>query len=275
MDDHSDAIEKAARLLSSAGGLLITAGAGIGVDSGLPDFRGADGFWNAYPALAKAKLNFAEIASPHAFRTDPELAWGFYGHRLRLYRDTRPHEGFHILLELAARLPQGAFVFTSNVDGQFQKAGFPEHGVSECHGSIHYLQCLKPCQPLIWPADDLRPEVDEATCRWSSSLPQCPHCGSLARPNILMFGDWDWIEQRSYAQQKRLEVWRQNVEHLVVVELGAGVDIPSARRFGEETAAPLIRINPLTASVKRSQDIAIPMGALDGLRRIDAILRER
>ena len=252
---------------------MITAGAGIGVDSGLPDFRGPGGFWKAYPALAKAKLNFEEIASPHAFRTDPELAWGFYGHRLRLYRDTRPHEGFRILLEFAARLPQGAFVFTSNVDGQFQKAGFPEHGVSECHGSIHYLQCLKPCQSLIWPADDLRPEVDEAICRLSSPLPQCPRCGSLARPNILMFGDWDWIEQRSCVQQKRLEAWLRNVDRLVVVELGAGVDIPSARRFGEATAAPLIRINPLAASVRRSQDIAIPMGALDGLRRINAILR--
>lgn len=98
--------------LNEADGLLITAGAGMGVDSGLPDFRGNEGFWQAYPALGQQKIPFTEIANGQAFLENPEQAWGFYGHRLNLYRKTVPHAGFGILQALAANLPNGAFVFT-------------------------------------------------------------------------------------------------------------------------------------------------------------------
>src|SRR5262250_1763780 len=109
------ALERAARLIAEAEGLVIAAGAGMGVDSGLPDFRGSQGFWNAYPALGTREIGFTAIASPPTFRTEPRLAWGFYGHRLQLYRETVPHAGFALLKDWAARRPQGAFVFTSNV----------------------------------------------------------------------------------------------------------------------------------------------------------------
>ena len=112
-------------MLRSAQALLIGAGAGMGVDSGLPDFRGTQGFWKAYPAYAKLGLDFASMANTQWFQKDPEFAWGFYGHRLGLYRTTVPHAGFGLLRAWASRMKHGAFVFTSNVDGQFQRAGFP------------------------------------------------------------------------------------------------------------------------------------------------------
>ena len=65
------AAEHAAALLEQADALIVAAGAGMGVDSGLPDFRGNEGFWRAYPALAQARLDFASIASPAAFRSAP------------------------------------------------------------------------------------------------------------------------------------------------------------------------------------------------------------
>ncbi len=77
--------------LSCADSLLLAAGAGIGVDSGLPDFRGPQGFWRAYPGLKKSGLRFEQIANPEHFHSDPTLGWGFYGHRLKLYRETQPH----------------------------------------------------------------------------------------------------------------------------------------------------------------------------------------
>ena len=79
--------------------LLIGAGAGMGVDSGLPDFRGNEGFWEAYPPFAKLGLSFMELANPGWFESDPALAWGFYGHRLESYRRTVPHRGFEVLRE--------------------------------------------------------------------------------------------------------------------------------------------------------------------------------
>ena len=115
---------KARDAIDAADAILITAGAGMGVDSGLPDFRGTKGFWNAYPPMKKSGLEFVDIANPKWFLTDPELAWGFYGHRLQLYRDTTPHKGFSLLKDLVQAKNNNYFIYTSNVDGQFQKAGF-------------------------------------------------------------------------------------------------------------------------------------------------------
>ena len=80
--------------LKSSECLLVAAGAGIGVDSGLPDFRGTEGFWRAYPPLANLGIRFEEMANPRWFYDNPSLAWGFYGHRLQKYKTTIPHEAF-------------------------------------------------------------------------------------------------------------------------------------------------------------------------------------
>jgi NAD-dependent SIR2 family protein deacetylase len=274
-----EALETAAQLLSDAESLLICAGAGMGVDSGLPDFRGTQGFWQAYPALRASGIDFHEIANPAAFDADPLLAWGFYGHRLQLYRDTVPHAGFAILRDLAAGMPGGAFVFTSNVDGQFQRAGFDEEQVVECHGSIHHLQCTLPCSNATWPADGVAPLVDVTACRLRSPLPRCPRCGAPARPNILMFNDGAWIAARTEAQFERLRRWRQAADKLanklVVIELGAGVDIPSVRRMSEQQGVPIVRINPRAAQLGRYPGVAISLTALTALRSLQGLINRK
>jgi NAD-dependent SIR2 family protein deacetylase len=268
--------QKAAKLIAEADGLLITAGAGMGVDSGLPDFRGNAGFWKAYPALGQAGIEFTKIANPAAFAREPRLAWGFYGHRLALYRRTVPHAGFDLLQQMAAQLRHGAFVITSNVDGQFQKAGFNPAQVLEIHGSIHHLQCAGPCGDTIWSAETLMVEIDEVDCQWTApELPTCPRCGSLARPNILMFGDWDWIADRQHQQQRAWQQWVNQVNRLVVVEMGAGVDIASIREISESQGCPLIRINPRHPDLGRAAGISLPMGARAGLEAIWAELQHR
>lgn len=187
--DLTERIATATEWIAQADGIIITAGAGNGIDSGLPDFRGDEGFWNAYPPLARGKIRFIEIANHHGFAETPPLTWRYHGHRLQFYRATVPHEGFHILQRFADSAPLGCFVYTSNVDGQFQKAGFAEQHIVECHGSIHYLQCIAACTEDIWSADDLVMDVDAERCEWRSSLPRCPRCSCLTRPNIPMFND--------------------------------------------------------------------------------------
>jgi NAD-dependent SIR2 family protein deacetylase len=271
-----EGVEHAAQLVGQADALVIAAGAGIGVDSGLPDFRSNDGFWNAYPALARSAINFTEVASPRTFRTDPTLAWGFYGHRLALYRATVPHEGFWILRRWAEQLPMGAFVFTSNVDGQFQKAGFAADDILEHHGSIHWLQCLDACSEMVWPADEVEPDVDADACRWRGPMPTCPFCGRLARPAILMFGDGQWIGRHFDVNASRLDYWLSKVHRPVVVEIGAGTAIPSVRHFSEKVICDhggrLVRINPREAQVPSPWDIGLAIGSLDGLRAIDRVV---
>lgn len=261
--------DQCAEWVRQADGLLITAGAGLGVDSGLPDFRGSEGMWRAYPALGRAGLGFADIANPAAFEETPELAWGFYGHRLTLYRSTVPGPAFTVLRQLADLMPEGAFVYTSNVDGQFQTAGFAHDRVVECHGSIHHLQCVSSCTDQTWPADGFHPEVDADACQLVSPLPRCPHCGDLARPNILMFGDWDWHHRAAHESAARLQRWLRRLERPLVIELGAGTAIPSVRRFGERHAWRLIRINPREARVNAPGHLAVPLraaAALTGIR---------
>lgn len=270
-----DDLARAADLTDQADALLIAAGAGFGVDSGLPDFRGTQGFWRAYPALAQARLDFASVASPATFERDPALAWGFYGHRLALYRRTVPHAGFAMLRAWGAAMPHAPFVFTSNVDGQFQRAGYEEEQVAEHHGAIDWLQCLAPCREAIWPADALEPVIDEAACRWRGALPTCPHCGGLARPNILMFGDACWVDARAQRQQARFEAWLRRVQRLLVIELGAGTHVPSVRRLSQtlvqQHGARLVRINPREPTVASRLDVGLPMGALEALRAIEAL----
>jgi NAD-dependent SIR2 family protein deacetylase len=261
-------VAEAAAVIRGADGILITAGAGIGVDSGLPDFRGDNGFWKAYPALGVARIRFHEIANPSSFRATPHLGWGFYGHRLQLYRDTVPHEGFAILCEFVAPKAQSYFVYTSNVDGQFQKAGFAPDRVVECHGSIHHSQCLDNCTDEIWRSDVLVSSVDPVTCLMNEPLPRCRRCGGLSRPNILMFNDSEWLQHRTESQHALFDAWLATVQQLVVIEIGAGTNIPSVRRLGERQRAPLIRINPRDSAVEHGCGLGLPLGALDALRLI-------
>lgn len=255
------------RLIRDADALLIAAGAGLGVESGLPDFRGPQGFWRHYPALAAVGLNLREVATPAALLRQPEEVWGFYGHRLRQYRDTRPNPGFAHMRRWGTAKPHGWAVFTSNIDGQFQKAGFDEKDgpIQECHGSLHFLQCVRPCSDLIWPANSFEPQVDEARCRLLGPLPRCPRCGALARPNVTMFDDLQWLDHRTQAQADALRAWRQALPRAgVVLEIGAGAAIPTVRAFSEARVHEgwsLVRVNPEVRPLRTPRTVHLPMRA--------------
>jgi len=273
MSTLDDELQIAADAIATADALVFTAGAGMGVDSGLPDFRGDEGFWKAYPPFRRLGLRFAELADPRWFREDPGLAWGFYGHRLELYRRTHPHAGFAILARWARR-PGGAFVFTSNVDGQFQRGGFDEAQIVECHGAIDWLQCLAHCGMGLFRADGIHVHVDDTTGRAAPPWPECPRCHNLARPAILMFGDGDWDSSRTEAQEARFESWLATTgPKLVVVECGAGTAIPTVRRLSESLThhppAHLIRINVREPETPSGHS-AISLGAREALVRLDA-----
>lgn len=265
----------AAAAIRTAKAMIVTAGAGMGVDSGLPDFRGDQGFWNAYPMYASLGINFVNAANPANFEGDPAFGWGFYGHRTNLYRDTQPHRGFQMLQDWADAYGQDSFVVTSNVDGQFQKAGYREDQVLEVHGSIHHLQCLTPCCNAIWDNNETIP-VDLATMQ-AQHIPQCRHCSRPARPNILMFGDYSWLAGRTRGQEMRFDSFLDQHHHepVVVIEMGAGSAIPTIRfmseRLGQRHGARVVRINPREAQISGGH-ISLPCGALEGLEGIATML---
>ena len=273
MDQNS--ILAAKNAWQEAEAILVGTGAGMGVDSGLPDFRGSDGFWKAYPPLAKLGIEFHEMANPKWFTEDPNLAWGFYGHRLKLYRKTIPHRGFDILLEKNTVQKIPMFIFTSNVDGHFQKTGFTGQQIVECHGSIMHLQCNEACGQLIWRVEsNFKLDIDPENLQAKNPLPLCPSCGSIARPNILMFSDWGWIQERTAKQKENLTRWieQYSPSKLLVIELGAGPSIPTVRSVCEEitrsSKGNMIRVNVRDAGSNSNQTISIPHTAKDTLERI-------
>jgi NAD-dependent SIR2 family protein deacetylase len=270
-----DQIKRATQTVGEADALLISAGAGMGVDSGLPDYRGTKGFWNAYHGIGNSSQSFFELANMDMFEHNPLQAWAFYGQRLNQYRDAKPHSGFQQLLEVGRQKPNGFFVMTSNVDGQFQIAGFEDGKIEECHGSIHYLQCSRPCSDDVWDAKDVDIFVDEEKFQAMGDLPRYPRCAAIARPNILMFYDGAWVNKRTKAQEDRLWVWLEGLmegRRLVIVEIGAGTVISTIRQRSEYYAslhfAPLIRINPNDYHVSSKRHISLPLSGIDGINSI-------
>ena len=265
---------KAAEVIRKARTIVITSGAGMGVDSGLPDYRGEKGFWKSYPMYEPLGINYYDAANPCHFRNDPAFGWGFYAHRIDLYRQTVPHRGFFLLQEWIERFSMEHFVVTSNVDGQFQKAGFSDNRIYEIHGSIHYLQCLRPCHDDIWKNDEIVP-VDLSCMRAQKTL-HCPRCGDVSRPNVLMFGDCSWISRRSDQQDSNFRAFLKKAPYpLAIIELGAGTAISSIRNMGEymgrKKNATVIRINPRDYHISPPH-LSIPCGALKGLQGIDNII---
>jgi NAD-dependent SIR2 family protein deacetylase len=242
------ALERAAVAVATADVVVVTAGAGLGVDAGLPDFRSPDGFWAAYPPYRGLGVGFHDLANPGAFAMDPRLAWGFYAHRRRLYAEAEPHRGHEVLAEWVRWAPHAGLAITSNVDGLLQRA---EVGpVWEVHGTIALDQCTVPCGSETWTPQVL-PEVAPSTMRALGELPTCPHCGALARPNILLFGgDAAWSDGPSQAQHDEVEELLDAVvgDEVVVVEVGAGTAVPTIRRAGaalqRSHGATLVRVNP-------------------------------
>jgi NAD-dependent SIR2 family protein deacetylase len=259
------ALARAAEYIRQADSIIIAAGAGMSVDSGLPDFRGSNGLWTALLPDGMAERDIGSLTQASCFETRPGDAWTFYGRMLDVCRSATPHEGYALIQAWAADKRHGVFAYTSNVDGHFHAAGFPENRVVECHGTIHTLQCATRCSDSLWPAGELPPDL-------KTQQSACIHCGKLARPNFLMFSDESWVPQRTAAQQMEFRQWSNEIERPVMIEIGAGLVVPSIRLFAETMGAPLIRINTEDEQIPDGDGVGLRGTALDVLRTIDALL---
>jgi NAD-dependent SIR2 family protein deacetylase len=246
------------QLITNAEGVVILAGAGMSVDSGLPDFRGSTGMWT------QAKEEFITLASGKGFEQDPVRVWNFYRERIVKYAHTEPHTGYQELRELLQRLNKPTFVVTSNVDGAFVRARYDANQIYEMHGSLAWAQCAVNCRRQLV----CMPEMHVKPYHTVTDLPRCDACGALMRPNVMMFGDkhltWQHIDRGLDAYRS----WSAPMLNVVGIEIGAGVGIPSLRIFGEEKTTTLIRINPHDVDMNRPQDVIIQMTALEGIQQL-------
>jgi NAD-dependent SIR2 family protein deacetylase len=162
--------------------------------------------------------------------------------RLAAYRAAAPHAGHAALCDVIRRIgSRHVASVTSNVDGIAVRA-WPGILHAEVHGSIHHWQCTVPCRDDLWPAGEVA--VDAQRFELTGELPRCPWCGSVARPNILMFCDGTWVPRRTDAQEQSLASWFADHPGALALEIGAGSAIPTIRHLCARAGGAVIRINP-------------------------------
>ena len=229
-------VPEARELLAGARSVLVLTGAGVSAESGVPTFRDPDGLWRTHRP--------EELATPEAFARDPRLVWEWYGWRRERVGRCRPNAGHHALagwaLERGVTGGPGVTLVTQNVDGLHEAAAREAAGVGdpapalpvELHGSLFRIRCTR----CAHRASDRSP-VDAAS---EASLPRCPACGALLRPNVVWFGEAldPGVLERAFAAADRAEVCMV-VGTSALVHPAASLPLATLRAGGS-----VIEVNP-------------------------------
>jgi NAD-dependent deacetylase len=145
--------------------VFVITGAGISAESGLPTFRGKDGYWR--------NLDPAKLATPEAFSRDPKLVWEWYRERRERIRAAEPNFAHKAVVDLA-RSARDFLLVTQNVDDLHARAGLAREKMMQIHGDIFVTLCSR-CR--------LEREREQ------EDIPKCRECGGLMRPGVVWFGE--------------------------------------------------------------------------------------
>ena len=180
------------------GGAVVRTGAGISAESGIPTFRGKEGYWT----VGSREYHPQELATHAAFSAMPWEVWAWYLYRRGVCRAAAPNAAHHALVRLEQALGERFALITQNVDGLHRRAG--SRRVFAIHGDIDHMRCAAECVPTPWPI----PEDVPALTR-GQTIPEtvraalaCPRCGGPARPHVLWF-DESYDEPRFFLDTAR------------------------------------------------------------------------
>ncbi|MGE4318328.1 MAG: NAD-dependent deacetylase [Deferribacterales bacterium] len=269
--------ERLKELLEKSESCLFLTGAGMSADSGIPTFRDREGYWRNFPVFQEKGLMPQELASPASFRVRPQHSWAFYEWRRRNARENTPHKGYQVINRMMTDFFEKSFVHTTNTDGYHIISGIRPDSVIEVHGSMWRLQCMRggACSYGVRNNDEVplcRLDTDTMSAH---GMPRCSVCGSLLRPNILMFNDFDYIEndaQFDNYQEFLMDVTAPDIAFLI----GSSSQIPTNDYLAKQLRSlgtKIITINPDESSTSVCDpDIFIKAGALEAFSLIDSIL---
>ena len=280
-------LKDAQKAIAECDALLVIAGAGMSVASGIFTYRGSNGIWNRSIQIGNESYRYDEISSLKMWKEFPALAWGFKANLYKMMKDCEPHEGYYKLLNyLKKNKNENYFICTSNIDNYFERAGFDKNKIYEVHGTMKLMQCMdKKCairNGVIEMTDTHMPIIDEDTLI-GSNLPKCPHCPNILRPNVSMFGDYDFYGKPYEFAKKKMENWLQENEKkgfkLVILEIGCGINQHSLRMNNGKTLSgewklpkiniplKMIRLNP---DDDQTEDtcIHVKMGSKQGIQQL-------
>ena len=169
--------------LSANDRVFVLTGAGVSAESGLPTFRGADGLWRGN--------RVQDVATPEAFRANPEMVWQFYSERRKRHATVGPSPAHYALAELQRQLGERFFLCTQNVDSLHEQAD--SQRVVHMHGRLMQTRCSREtCRT--------KPFDDERLYTSYAEIPTCPQCKSLLRPHICWFGEVPFSMDRIFEQ---------------------------------------------------------------------------
>jgi NAD-dependent deacetylase len=228
------------RFRSSRGNLTVLTGAGISADSGIPTFRGPEGYWTVGSKVYRPQ----EMATRDMFRRDPRAVWQFYLWRLGVCRRARPNRGHRALVAMEKRLQQRFTLITQNVDGLHLRAGQSPDRTYQIHGNLGYVRCSAACctdvtemPPGVAPKDK-----DEALSDAEWRLLHCPRCRALLRPHVLWFDES--YDEPFYRLHSSLAA-AANTRLLIVAGTSGATNLPNQIVAGVyRRGGAIIDINP-------------------------------
>ena len=228
--------------------ITVVTGAGVSAASGIPTFRGTGGLWKSRRP--------EELATPEAFDRDPLLVWEWYAWRRELVAKARPNRAHEVLASWSRRYPDFRLV-TQNVDGLHERA--ETRNVTRFHGSLWSLGCRDRCAGA--------PEEWEWPGELGELPPRCPHCGGLARPGVVWFGE--------AIPAAALRAASEAVDCEIFLTVGtSSVVYPAAGLVGAAAArgAYTVEINPDATPATRDLDLVLPGTAEIVLDRVERLL---
>lgn len=263
---------------AASGHVVVLTGAGISAESGIPTFRGEEGYWVA----GGRNYQPMELATREAFSRDPELVWSWYLYRRGICRAASPNEGHAALVRLESALGDDFTLVTQNVDGLHLRAGQGPTRTFSIHGDIDSMRCFADCTPTPFP---IPPEIpiafarDQALSDAESALLRCPTCHGLGRPHVLWFDEY-YDEPRFRFESSLRAVARADL--LVVVGTAGATNLPTQMvDLAVGRGACVIALNldpsPFTKRAAASSRGAAQFGAASVLvpAIVEAILHSR
>ena len=171
--------------------VLVLTGAGVSAESGIPTFRGKDGYWR--------NLDPAKLATPEAFTRDPKLVWEWYCERRQHIRNAQPNAAHEAIARLAKHADE-FLLLTQNVDDLHARAGSPEEKMVQIHGDIFVTRCSR-CDFAFTERKHEKEQEQEQEQEQEEEeedvVPRCAKCGALMRPGVVWFGEQlPWTELR-------------------------------------------------------------------------------
>lgn len=236
-------IERLPALLQDAaaapGRIVVLTGAGISAASGIPTFRGTDGFWR----LGSKNYRPEELATWAAFERMPEDMWAWYLQRAIACRAASPNAAHTAVAAIERAFGDRFVLVTQNIDGLHQRAGSSPARTLEIHGSLHRVRCVAGCGGPIALPEDLFATGDVLDAATAARL-RCARCGDWLRPHVLWFDEY--YDEPHYRFDSALAAVEDAALLLVVGTTGA-TNLPNqlvARAAGQDTAIVVQNLEP-------------------------------